>query len=112
MFYRKPYCTTSFMNKSSLYPFHRIPVTNGGLVLGFAGNGSNDILNDWMLFVPTSGAVCSGKASEYLQRRSGSAEDAENVENPIRFVTSFPDSPPKKREETNVWKWFLYVIVL
>ena len=50
-----------------------------------------------MLFVPTSGAVCSGKASEYLQRRSGSAEDAENVENPIRFVIFFSRLPALKK---------------
>lgn len=101
------------MNKSSvLVSFSQDSCHKWWFSFGIRWTGSNDILNDWMLGGPTSGAVCSGKASEYLQRRSGSAEDAENGENPIRFVIFLSRLRAQKREETNVWKWFLYVIVL
>ena len=99
MFYWKPYCTTSFMNKSCvLVSFSQDSCHKWWFRLGFAGNV---VMTSWTIGldagrVTTSGAVCSGKASEYLQRRSGLVDDAENVGENIRFVKSCPDSAPKK----------------
>ena len=96
MFYWKPYCTTSFMNKSSLLAsFSQDSCHKWWFSFGIRWTGSNDILNDWS-------AVCSNIRCSLFRQSFGVPTTAqrlgwgcgENGENPIRFVKSCPDSPP------------------
>lgn len=97
----------SWTNRPYLHPFHRIPVTNGGLVLGFAGLV---VMTSWTIgcclfqhqvqFVPAKlRSTYNGAAARLRMRREWWESHT--------FCNKFSRLPAQKREETNVWKWLL-----